>query len=178
MTLDKDGKVTSALWDGPAFKAGLVNGAKIVAVNGRPTAARTFAMPITAAKGGKAPIQLLVKRGDAFETVPIAYDGGLRYPWIESTRPGKENGLDRCWRHTPSKTGRKSLITLTGRPARNDRVQAASARWADMPRAACDGVLQGCCGAQRTRLSAGGSNFPRPERPGAQYAKGPPCVST
>ena len=33
-TLDKDGKVTATLWDSPAFDAGMVDGAQIVAVDG------------------------------------------------------------------------------------------------------------------------------------------------
>ena len=33
LSLDADGKVLSAMWDGPAFTAGIVPGAQIVAVN-------------------------------------------------------------------------------------------------------------------------------------------------
>jgi predicted metalloprotease with PDZ domain len=34
VTIDKDGKVTSCRWDSAAFKAGVVSGVQIVAVNG------------------------------------------------------------------------------------------------------------------------------------------------
>jgi hypothetical protein len=54
---------------------------------------------ITAAKAGgpaaNTPIALLVRRGDRYETVRIAYYQGLRYPWLESTSPGRPNGFDR-----------------------------------------------------------------------------------
>ncbi len=49
---------------------------------------------VTAAKGGKEPIRLLVKRGDSFRNVSVPYFGGLRYPWLEKTGTG-ETGLDR-----------------------------------------------------------------------------------
>jgi predicted metalloprotease with PDZ domain len=99
MTLDKDGQVTATLWDGPAYDAGIVNGAKIVAVNERAYDEGTMKAAITAAKAGgpsaNTPIALLVRRGDRYETVRIAYHQGLRYPWLESTSPGRPNGFDR-----------------------------------------------------------------------------------
>ncbi|MGN6498216.1 MAG: M61 family metallopeptidase [Tsuneonella sp.] len=96
VSLDKDGTVTSTLWDGPAFDAGIVNGATIVAVNGEAYSADVLKDAVTAAAGGKSkdPIRLLVKRGDTYDTIPIDYHGGLRYPWLEPAGPG-EQGLDR-----------------------------------------------------------------------------------
>lgn len=94
VTLDKEGKVTATLWDSPAFNAGLVNTAQIVAVNGEAYSADGIKKAVTAAKGGKDPIQLLVKRGDRYLTVPIDYHGGLRWPWIEPAGEG-EQPLDR-----------------------------------------------------------------------------------
>ncbi|HEX8057327.1 MAG TPA: peptidase M61, partial [Novosphingobium sp.] len=69
------------------FNAGVVNGAKIVAVNGRAYDAEKLQQAITAAKGATRPIELLIKRGDKFFTVPVSYFGGLRWPWLE--RAGK-----------------------------------------------------------------------------------------
>ncbi len=94
VSLDKDGKVTGTRWDGPAFDAGLVNGAKIVAVNGVAYDADTIKAAITAAKGTKEPIQLLVQRGDKFLNVPMPYYGGLRYPWLERLPTRGAVGLD------------------------------------------------------------------------------------
>lgn len=93
-SLDKDGKVTGALWNSPAFNAGVVTGAQVVAVNGKEYDGETIKDAITAAKTSKEPIQLLVKRADRFMTVPIDYHGGLRYPWIEPVGPGQQP-LDR-----------------------------------------------------------------------------------
>ena len=94
LALDKDGKVTSAMWDGPAFDAGIVTGAQIVAVNGEAFSKDVILDAVKAAKDGKEPIELLVKRGDRYLTVPIAYHGGLSYPWIEPAGEG-EQPLDR-----------------------------------------------------------------------------------
>jgi predicted metalloprotease with PDZ domain len=95
ITLNKDGEVTATLWDGPAYDAGIVNTVKVVAVNDRAYDAEVLKDAITAAKSSKAPIKLLVKRGERYQTIAIDYHGGLRYPWLESTTPGKPNGLDR-----------------------------------------------------------------------------------
>jgi predicted metalloprotease with PDZ domain len=94
LDLDRDGKVTGTMWDSPAFDAGIVTGAQIVAVNGEAFSKDVISTAITSAKGGKEPIELLVKRGDRYLTVPIAYHGGLRYPWIEPVSEG-EQPLDR-----------------------------------------------------------------------------------
>lgn len=94
IALDKEGVVTSTLWDGPAFDAGIVDGAKIVAVNGIAYDDDAIKSAITAAKDGKEPIQLLIKRGDRFLTVPVDYHGGLRYPWLEKTGSAT-TGLDK-----------------------------------------------------------------------------------
>jgi len=94
VSLDKDGKVTATLWGSPAFDAGIVNTAQIVAVNGEAYSADAIKAAITAAKGGSTPIELLVKRGDRYLTVPVAWHGGLRWPWLEPAGEG-EQGLDR-----------------------------------------------------------------------------------
>jgi predicted metalloprotease with PDZ domain len=79
LALDKEGKVSAVQWDGPAFDAGIVNGAKIVAVDGVAYSREGLSDAITA----KAPIKLLIQRGDRYDTVEIAYKGGLRYPHLE-----------------------------------------------------------------------------------------------
>lgn len=94
LTLSADGTVVATLFDGPAFDAGIVNGARIVAVDGEAYSADVMKDAITKAKGSGAGIDLLVKRGERFDTVTIEYDGGLRYPWIEPAGKGTQ-GLDR-----------------------------------------------------------------------------------
>ena len=95
LTIDKDAKVTATQWNSPAFNAGVVNGAKIVAVNGEGYDADGLKKAITEAKSGK-PLDLLFQRGTRFQTVRIDYRGGLRYPWLERAAPGTApTGLDR-----------------------------------------------------------------------------------
>ena len=93
-SLDKDGKVTAVRWDSPAFDAGLVTGGQIIAVNDVAYSEDEIKSAITAAKGGKEPLRLIVKRGDSVRPLSIAWHGGLRYPWLEKTGKG-EGGLDR-----------------------------------------------------------------------------------
>jgi predicted metalloprotease with PDZ domain len=92
--LNREGKVTGTMWGSAAFDAGIVTGAQIVAVNGEAYSADRIKAAITAAKGGSEPIELLIKRGDSYVTVPVAYHGGLRWPWLEPAGRG-EQGLDR-----------------------------------------------------------------------------------
>jgi len=82
MTLSRDGELTGVQWEGPAFKAGLTVGGRILAVNGIAYDADLLKEAITAAKGG-GPLSLIVKNGEHFRTVQIEYRGGLRYPRLE-----------------------------------------------------------------------------------------------
>ena len=93
-SLDDDGTVSGTLWNSPAFNAGIVTGAQVMAVNGKAYSGDVIKDAVTAAKDSKEPIQLLVKRGDRFMTLPVDYHGGLRYPWIEPAGKG-EQPLDR-----------------------------------------------------------------------------------
>jgi len=94
VNLDSKGEVTQTVWDSPAFKAGLVDGVQIVAVDGAAYSADGIKEAITAAKSSGEPIKLTTKRGDRFLDMSIQYDGGLRYPWLEPAAEG-EQGLDR-----------------------------------------------------------------------------------
>ncbi|VWX53446.1 M61 family metallopeptidase [Novosphingobium sp. 9U] len=94
LAINNEGEVTSAVWDGPAFNAGVVKGAKIVAVNGTAYTPEVIKDAVTAGKGSNKAIELLVKRGEQFQTVPVTWNGGLRYPWLERVG-GKETGLDK-----------------------------------------------------------------------------------
>jgi predicted metalloprotease with PDZ domain len=94
VTIDKDAKVTATQWDSPALNAGVVPGAKILAVNGTAYDQDGIKAAITAAKAG-APLVLLIQRGDHFESVTIDYRGGLRFPWLERAASGAApTGLD------------------------------------------------------------------------------------
>lgn len=83
LLLSAGGAVTGVQWDGPAFKAGLTVGAQLVAVNGESYSAARLKAAITAAKDVAAPIELIVKTGEQYRVVRIAWTGGLRYPHLE-----------------------------------------------------------------------------------------------
>ncbi|PWK81215.1 glycyl aminopeptidase [Fulvimonas soli] len=82
LSVSAKGEIRDVQWDGPAFKAGLVPGLTIVAVNGKDYSPQALKDAVTAAKGGSAPIELLVKNIDLYSTVKVDYHGGLRYPHL------------------------------------------------------------------------------------------------
>lgn len=94
LVVGNDGIVTSAIWDSPAFKAGIDVGTAIQAVNDHAWSGEAAKEAIVAAQDTKAPIRLIVKNGDRFRTVEIDYHGGPRYPRLEKIGTG-EGGLDR-----------------------------------------------------------------------------------
>jgi predicted metalloprotease with PDZ domain len=79
----KDATVTSVIWDGPAFNAGVTAGSQIIAVNGTDYDADGLKDAIKDASKSPAPIELLIKRGDQYRTIAVNYHGGLRYPHLE-----------------------------------------------------------------------------------------------
>jgi len=87
ISVGEDGQVKACQWGSAAFNAGVVTGAKILAVNGEAYDKDDLKAAITAAKsggaGGDKPITLVVQRGDHVETLSIAYHDGLRWPWLE-----------------------------------------------------------------------------------------------
>jgi predicted metalloprotease with PDZ domain len=88
VTIGKEGNVSSVAWDSPLFNEGVTSGTQIVAVNGRKYSNDDLKGAITAAKGGKQPIRLLVKKGDLYRTVSLNYHDGLRYPTLERVGTG------------------------------------------------------------------------------------------
>lgn len=95
MTVSKEGDVSGVIWDSPAFNAGIVTGAKIIAVDGTVYSVEALTKAIKGAKGGKEPLRFVVQRGDRVMNLAIDYHGGMRWPWLEPATPGKANGLDR-----------------------------------------------------------------------------------
>jgi len=84
LDLGEDGTVKEALWDGPAFTAGVVAGAKIVSVSGKPYSAKALASAIAAAaRPGAGPIILTVKADGLVRKVAVPYHHGPRYPRLE-----------------------------------------------------------------------------------------------
>lgn len=82
MNLGADGTVTDTLYDGPAFKAGLRPGMRIVGLNGRVFSADRLGDVVTASKSAPQTLQLLVIADDYYKTCNIEYQGGPRYPQL------------------------------------------------------------------------------------------------
>ena len=79
----KGGRLRTVRWGSPAFEAGLSTSTELVAIDGRAYSLERMKEAITAAKSSQASLQLLVKDGDLYKTVPLTYHGGLRYPKLE-----------------------------------------------------------------------------------------------
>lgn len=86
--------ISGVMWGSPAFDAGITLADEIIAVNGQVFTADKLTAAVKAAKTGKDPIKLTVKRGSRYRDVAIDYHGGLRYPHLEKTSEG-EGGLDK-----------------------------------------------------------------------------------
>ena len=95
LKLNRDGAVLATRWGSPAFDAGIVTGAQIVAVNTFAFSPEILKQAITGAKGKREPVQLLIRRADRYLTVPVRYNGGLRWPWLEPSGRGEQEPLDR-----------------------------------------------------------------------------------
>ncbi|HYX25660.1 MAG TPA: M61 family peptidase [Thermoanaerobaculia bacterium] len=81
--VDKKDVVSEVLPDSPAGRAGLVVGEKVLGVGGHVYSARAVEAALAEAKGGKAPLEVVVADGDALRTHRLDYHDGLRYPHLE-----------------------------------------------------------------------------------------------
>jgi len=82
LSAGSNGQIYDVQWNGPAFQAGLVPGLTIVAVNGKAYSPDALKDAVTAAKGATAPIELLVKNVDTYDTYRVDYHDGLKYPHL------------------------------------------------------------------------------------------------
>ncbi len=88
------GKVDQVLWNSAAYEASLAVGDVLLAVNEVPFSDDALRAAVTAAKGGSAPIRLVVKTDDRVRTVDWAWNGGLRYPRLERIGAVKQTPLE------------------------------------------------------------------------------------
>jgi len=82
------GAITDVLWDGPAFKAGLVPGMQVIAINGVAYDSGRLKSAVRDALGTGPGLDLLIKKGIAYRTIRIDYHEGLRYPHLERLATG------------------------------------------------------------------------------------------
>ena len=67
----------------PAYDAGMPNGSKIIAVNGRRFSTDELSRAIAGSKGTEQPIEFIVDNAGAFSTITVDYHGGTRIPHFE-----------------------------------------------------------------------------------------------
>jgi predicted metalloprotease with PDZ domain len=82
LQLGQDGSVADSIVGGPAFKAGISSGMKVIGVNGRVYSHDLLEDAIKASKDSSKPISLLVVIDDYFKTADIDYHGGERFPHL------------------------------------------------------------------------------------------------
>jgi predicted metalloprotease with PDZ domain len=80
---DQEGMIDQVIWDSPAFKAKVTEGAQILAINGIAYTPDVLKDAIREAHSRQQPIELILKAGDRFRVANLDYHDGLRYPHLE-----------------------------------------------------------------------------------------------
>ena len=87
---DNADEIGELMWGSPAAKAGLAEGMKLVAVNGRKWTPDILHEAIREARGSTKPIELLVENDEFYQTVKIDWHEGERYPHLEKGTPAAD----------------------------------------------------------------------------------------
>jgi predicted metalloprotease with PDZ domain len=93
LRLGGDGSVQDSIVGKPAFKAGIVPGMRVVAVNGRSFTPALLNDVLEASKSSTQQIQFLVLGDDYYHTYTVEYEGGPRFPHLVRVE-GKPDLLD------------------------------------------------------------------------------------
>ena len=83
LAVAKDGEITDVRWNGPADKARMAPGQKIIAVNGQMFSGDLLRSAIREAKGNTDPIHLILQSDTFISMADIDYHDGERYPVLE-----------------------------------------------------------------------------------------------
>jgi predicted metalloprotease with PDZ domain len=102
--LDRQGKVEDVLWNGPAFKAGLAPGMKIMAINGHGYSTAVLRSEIAQAQQSSEPMQVTAEGDGRTEIFTVYYDGGVKYPHLVRV-PGATDYLDEILAPKPLDNG-------------------------------------------------------------------------
>ncbi|MDT7934795.1 MAG: peptidase M61 [Sphingomonadaceae bacterium] len=113
LSVGREARLTSVIWNSPAFQAGLTRGTKILAVNGQAYADDKLKDAVKATRTGT-PLKLTVQDGDRVRDVTIAWDKGLQYPRLERIE-GTPDRLSEIW--TPKTGGAAARSTKGGTAA-------------------------------------------------------------
>jgi predicted metalloprotease with PDZ domain len=94
MFLDGDGKIIDVIWNGPAFKAGLAPGMKLVSIDGRVYSTNVLWSQIAAAQKNAQPMQINAQQDGEIGIYTVHYNDGLKYPNLIRVQ-GKTDYLQR-----------------------------------------------------------------------------------
>ena len=81
--VSSEGNISDVRWNGPADKATLAPGQKIIAVNGTVFSGDALIEAIRAAKSKPDPIHLIIQSETAISTIDLNYHDGERYPSLQ-----------------------------------------------------------------------------------------------
>jgi predicted metalloprotease with PDZ domain len=93
LRIRKDGSIADVRWNGPADKARLAPGEKIIAVDGQIFSNDALREAIRKARGTAEPIHLILQADSFVSTADIDYHDGERYPALERV-DGQPDYLD------------------------------------------------------------------------------------
>ncbi len=82
LKVSEEGNISDVALGGPAQKAGVSPATKLIAVNGRQYYPVVLREAVQSAMTKTAPIELLVKNGEFYQTFKIDYHGGEMYPHL------------------------------------------------------------------------------------------------
>src|SRR5258708_21301379 len=82
LKVSEEGSISDVAFGGPAQKAGVSPATKLIAVNGRQYGAVVLREAVQSAATKTAPIELMVKNGEYYQTFKVDYHGGELYPHL------------------------------------------------------------------------------------------------
>jgi predicted metalloprotease with PDZ domain len=82
LKVSEEGNITDVAYGGPAQKAGVSPSTKLIAVNGKQFGPVVLREAVQSAVTKTAPIELLVKNGEYYQTIKVDYHGGEMYPHL------------------------------------------------------------------------------------------------
>ncbi|MDE3137548.1 MAG: M61 family metallopeptidase [Acidobacteriota bacterium] len=100
LSLRRDGTVSDSIYDGPAFRAGITPGMKVVGVNGRMFTPEALSDAIEATRSGARKLSLLVLNNEYYKICEIEYAGGARYAHLARIE-GTPDSLDEILKPLP-----------------------------------------------------------------------------
>jgi predicted metalloprotease with PDZ domain len=115
--ISAEGNITDVRWNGPADKAGLAPGMKIIAVNGVTFSGDNLRSSIKDAKGKTEPIHLILESEKLVTLADLNYHDGERYPSLQRVE-GTPAYLDDIT--TPLTTPEKAPEKATDEPTKSE----------------------------------------------------------